>query len=41
MEENTSKPEPRVCWTRLLKLKVKANTTKTRWPLILKPKEEL
>lgn len=33
MEDNTSKQEPKVCWTRLLKpiFKTKANRTKTRW----------
>lgn len=38
MKENTSKQEPKVCWTRLLKpiFKIKANKTKTRWTILLK-----
>ncbi len=38
MEENTSKQEPKVRWTRLLKptFKIKANKIKTRWTILLK-----
>ena len=38
MEDNTSKQEPKVRWTKLLKptFKTKANRTKTRWTILLK-----
>ena len=38
MEDNTSKQELKVYWTRLLKpsFKTKAGKTKTRWTIILK-----
>lgn len=38
MEDNTSKQEPKVRWTKLLKptFKTKANKNKTRWTILLK-----
>ena len=38
MEDNTSKQEPKVRWTKLLNpiFKTKANRTKTRWTILLK-----
>ena len=38
MEDNTSKQEPKVRWTELLKptFKTKANKAKTRWTILLK-----
>ncbi len=38
MEDNTSKQEPKVRRTKLLKpiFKTKANRTKTRWTILLK-----
>ena len=38
MEDNTSKQEPKVRWTRLLKptFKTKANKNKTHWTILLK-----
>lgn len=38
MEDNTSKQEPKVRWTKLLKptFMTKVNKTKTRWTRILK-----